>query len=180
MSLMGINYLSEIINEKKVTETDAILNELREKVIHNLNKSTSVSQKRDGMDLVLIRINTQTKDIQFSGANNSIYILQNHQLKEIKGDKMPIGLHSGEEKPFTKKEISLTNGDRLIAFTDGLPDQFGGPKGKKMMYKTVERFIIENNQKPLAELKVVVENAFHNWKGNLGQIDDITFLGIEI
>lgn len=180
MSLMGINYLSEIINEKKVTETDAILNELREKVIHNLNKSTSVSQKRDGMDLVLIRINTQTKDIQFSGANNSIYILQNQQLKEIKGDKMPIGLHSGEEKPFTKKEISLTNGDRLIAFTDGLPDQFGGPKGKKMMYKTVERFIIENNQKPLEELKVVVENAFHNWKGDLGQIDDITFLGIEI
>ena len=48
------------------------------------------------------------------------------------------------------------------------------------MYKTVERFIFENNQKPLEELKVVVENAFHNWKGNLGQIDDITFLGIEI
>lgn len=180
MSLMGINYLSEIINEKTIFETNDILDALRKKVIVNLNKTNSTSQKRDGMDLAIFRFNTETMQVQFSGANNAIYVLQDGELKELKGDKMPIGLHSGDDKPFTKKEITLKSGDRIFSFTDGLPDQFGGPKGKKLMYKTVEKFILQNNQKPLSELKLVIEQEFKSWKGVLEQVDDITFLAVQV
>ncbi len=180
MSLMGINYLSEIINEKKETDTATILNLLRDKVIASLNKSNTTTQKRDGMDMVIIRLDTNTQQIQYSGANNAIYALQHGELKEFKGNKMPIGLHSGELLNFESKTIQLSKNDRIFAFTDGLPDQFGGPKGKKLMYKKVEALILENKDKSLSELKLVVSDLFTEWKGNNEQVDDITLLSVEI
>jgi glucose-1-phosphate thymidylyltransferase len=36
------------------------------------------------------------------------------------------------EKYFDDQEYYLNNGDSIYMFTDGLPDQFGGPEGKKM------------------------------------------------
>ena len=180
MSLMGINYLSEIINEKKETDTAVILNLLRDKVITSLNKSSTTTQKRDGMDMVIIRLDTATQQIQFSGANNAIYVLANDELKEFKGNKMPIGLHSGELFNFESKTIQLAKNNRIFAFTDGLPDQFGGAKGKKLMYKKVESLIIDNKHKSLLELKHIVSNMFNEWKGNNEQVDDITLMGIEL
>jgi serine phosphatase RsbU (regulator of sigma subunit) len=177
MSLMGISYLSEIINENKIVETDEILNMLRTKVIFNLNKTTNTKAKSDGMDIVIIRINTATLQLQFSGANNTIYIIQNNQLQELKGNKMPVGLYTDVLKPFTKNEFQLKLGDRLFATTDGLPDQFGGPKGKKFMYKQLEQQII--GEPNLLVLKKNIIYNFEIWKGSNEQIDDITFVGIE-
>ncbi len=180
MSLMGINYLSEIINEKKIVDTADILNILREKVISNLNKSNSTVQKRDGMDLVLFRLDLNTLEMQFSGANNSIYLLDNNQLEELRGNKMPIGLHSGDFLKFTSITRQLTKGNKIFAFTDGFPDQFGGEKGKKFMYKKLEGLITENSKTQFSEFKIKLANEFDNWKGLNEQIDDVAFLGIEI
>ncbi len=177
MSLMGISYLSEIINENKIIDTDIILNNLRSKVISNLNKTTNTKAKSDGMDIVIIRINTATLQLQFSGANNTIYIIQNSQLSELKGNKMPVGLYTDVLKPFTKTELQLNKGDKLFATTDGLPDQFGGPKGKKFMYKQLEQLL--SSEPNLLQLKKNIISNFETWKGNNEQIDDITFVGIE-
>ena len=180
MSLMGMNYLSEIINEKKVIDTAEILNLLREKVIASLNKSNSTTQKRDGMDMVIVRLDTHTKQIQFSGANNSIYILNQLGLKEIKGNKMPIGLHSGDVRGFETKTVQLATNDRVFAFTDGLPDQFGGPKEKKLMYKRLETLIAESSDTSLQSFKETLTIVFENWKGTAEQVDDITLICLQI
>ena len=177
MSLMGISYLSEIINENKIIDTDIILNNLRSKVISNLNKTTNTKAKSDGMDIVIIRINTATLQLQFSGANNTIYIIQNAKLIELKGNKMPVGLYTEVLKPFTKNEFQLHKGDKLFATTDGLPDQFGGPKGKKFMYKQLEQLL--TSEPNLFQLKKNIISNFENWKGSNEQIDDITFIGLE-
>ncbi|MCW3077583.1 MAG: nprA [Bacteroidetes bacterium] len=180
MSLMGISYLSEIINEKNVLNTNEILNALREKVITNLNKSSTTKNKRDGMDMVIMRIDMSTLTLQFSGANNSIYILHNDYLTELKGNKMPVGLYTDQLLPFTSVEKTLASGDKLFAFTDGLPDQFGGPKGKKFMYKQLEKIIAQNYSLEMDQLNKLISKSFEEWKGAHEQVDDVTILGIKI
>lgn len=180
MSLMGISYLSEIINEKNIFDTNEILNLLREKVIANLNKSSGTKDKRDGMDMVILRIDLNNLTLQFSGANNSIYTLQNSRFNELKGDKMPVGLYTEELKPFSVTEIQLMENDKLFAFTDGLPDQFGGPKGKKFMYKQLENIICENADLKMHNLYEVISSRFETWKGLNEQVDDVTVFGIKI
>ncbi len=180
MSLMGISYLGEIINEKNILNTQEILEVLREKVINNLNKSSQTKDKRDGMDMVIMRIDLKTLTLQFSGANNSIYILHNEVLKELKGNNMPVGLYTEKLLPFTVTEVQLFEGDKLFAFTDGLPDQFGGPKGKKFMYKQMEAILSDNSNGSMQLLHSKILERFEQWQGANEQVDDITVLGIKV
>ena len=57
---------------------------------------------------------------------------------------MPVGM--GERKDdFKLFTIDPKPGDILYLFTDGFADQFGGPKGKKFMNKTLKDLILVNS-----------------------------------
>lgn len=179
MSMMGISFLNEIVNEKNIYDTSAIITTLRERVINSLNKADG-KDKRDGMDMVILRFDFSNKEVMFSGANNSIYHITDNNLTEIKGDKIPVGLYHEELKPYTSSTFSINKGDRIIATTDGLPDQFGGEKGKKFMYKRLENIILNNQTSTLSIIKKKLITEFDVWKGENEQVDDITLIGIEI
>jgi serine phosphatase RsbU (regulator of sigma subunit) len=68
----------------------------------------------------------------------------------------------------------------VYLFTDGYADQFGGPNGRKFMYKQFKEVLLKNNDKTMLEQKEILENILVNWKGKNEQIDDITVIGIKI
>ena len=59
-------------------------------------------------------------------------------------------------------------------------DQFGGPKGKKLMRKLFEETLIDYSDKSMPEQKHALEVTFKNWKGDLEQVDDVCVVGIRI
>ncbi|MBI4648015.1 MAG: SpoIIE family protein phosphatase, partial [Bacteroidia bacterium] len=126
--------------------------------------------------------------LQFAGANNPLYIIQSVakqpiELKEISHDKMPIAIHIKMEN-FTNYEITLNTGDKLYLFSDGFPDQFGGPKGKKFKYSAFKKLIAETSNLSMKEQSEQIEMALENWMNYEGksyeQIDDITVVGLKI
>lgn len=179
MSMMGISFLNEIVNEREIFETDKILNLLREKVISSLNKDAG-KDKRDGMDMIILRFDSNKHSIMFSGANNSVYHQSSEGLKEIKGDKFPVGLHHKELLDYHAQIINTKKGDRIFVTTDGYPDQFGGPKGKKFMYKAFEEILNSNKENRLSVVQQTLTERFDTWKGDNEQIDDVTVIGIEV
>ncbi len=191
MSILGISSLNEIISENTNFSPAEILNKLQQKILDYLTKS---SQNRDGMDIFLIKYSPETCKLQYAGANNSMYIVSEKEflhreeykkltrsnpflLYEIRGDKQPIGFYE-YFTPFSDFELSLTGNETLYFFTDGYADQFGGPKGKKMMVSRLKEFILRNARIPLQEQKEALAENFFNWKGNLEQVDDVSFFAI--
>ena len=85
-------------------------------------------------------------------------------------------------------DIQLYEGDTLYMFSDGFPDQFGGPDGKKYKYKPFKKLLIENYQSPMKEQGKILDKEIEDWKGYLDtntgkpyeQIDDICVIGIRI
>ena len=132
------------------------------------------------MDMVILRIDLKENKVMFSGANNSIYHQSGETLNELKGDKAPVGLYHNELIPYTSVTFNIKKRDRLFATTDGLPDQFGGPKGKKLMYKAFESLLIANQTNSLSGLKQAMISDFDSWQGVNEQVDDITVIGLEI
>jgi hypothetical protein len=116
----------------------------------------------------------------FSGANNSIYIIQNNHLQVIKADKQAIGNLTNNVLPYTNNIVSLQENDCIYLLTDGYADQFGGPKGKKMMRKLFEDVLVTNSDKNMLQQKIALENNFKTWKGDLEQVDDICIIGIKL
>ena len=68
----------------------------------------------------------------------------------------------------------------VYTLTDGFPDQFGGPKGKKFMYKQLENLLISISHESMEIQKQKLEDVFKNWKGDLEQVDDVCMIGVRI
>lgn len=115
--------------------------------------------------------------------NNSDQSLKNsttHELIELPFDKMPVGKHDKDQVPFTQHLFALQKEDVVYTLTDGMPDQFGGPKGKKFLYKQLKELLISISKEPMEIQKQKLNDAFENWKGNLEQVDDVCVIGVKI
>ncbi len=178
MSVLGNTLLNQIVIEQENETAAEILNELRKKVILALDKNEM--DQNDGMDIALCVWDKKTNSLEFAGANNSALLVRNKELTELNANKMPIGKYHGNLKSFTATKIQLQKNDVIYLYTDGMADQFGGPLGKKFRYKQLDSILVENSDKEMSELKKILSQNFVNWKGNLGQTDDICVIGIRV
>ncbi len=197
MSILNTSCLNEAVKEGYVKPNE-ILDRTRKEVISVLKRDGSKDGGKDGMDCsLLVFTPTNNKDdaaykkLYVACANNPVWIVRANALEstsferkdgfiEIRADKMPVGKHDKQNNPFTLHEIDLQKGDLIYTMTDGFPDQFGGPKGKKFMIKNLRELLINNAHLPMCEQKQLLEKTFSNWTGNLEQVDDVTVIGIKI
>jgi len=178
VSMMNVSILNEVVNQKGITNTGEILNEVRNNVIKSLNPKGNEGVN-DGMDCVLCAFDFNKKTLQYSASNNSFYIIRNKELIVCKADKMPIGLSTKMDN-FTTNEIQLQSGDVVYMFTDGYADQFGGENNKKFKYKQLEETLMSVQDFTMTTQKNVLVDKFYSWMGNNEQTDDVLVIGIKI
>jgi serine phosphatase RsbU (regulator of sigma subunit) len=180
MSMLGHSLLNEIIADKGVVKADAILNELREKVVSMLGQKGSGVKQNDGMDIALCVMDPITRELEFAGANSPCWIARGTGLIELEPDKMPVGAYSGPVLPFRSKKVSLEPGDVVYLFTDGYADQFGGDKGKKFKYSQFKQLVASMHSEPAEKQEQLLGEAFDKWRGDLEQVDDVCVMGTRI
>ncbi|MGZ4038585.1 MAG: tetratricopeptide repeat protein, partial [Bacteroidia bacterium] len=184
MSMIGNAFLNEILNETAQTAPSEILSELRYKVIRTLRQTGSEVQSKDGMDIALLAFNESGTHVDYSGANNPLWICrktgESYSIFEYEPNKRPIGYYMGKSLPFSGHSIDLQKGDTLYIFTDGYADQFGGPAGKKFKYKQLKEVLMSIQEKTMAEQEQILVDTFKSWKGELNQVDDVLVIGVRV
>jgi serine phosphatase RsbU (regulator of sigma subunit) len=131
------------------------------------------------MDAAFCVLSHAKKELYFSGANISCYLVRQNEVIEIAGDKQHIG-YSSEMEPFVPITIDIEVGDMVYLTTDGYVDQFGGEKDKKFLRKRLTKLLAEINSLEMTEQHKRLEDAFLDWKGNEDQTDDIVLIGVRI
>jgi serine phosphatase RsbU (regulator of sigma subunit) len=180
MSMLGISFLEEIVNNREVSDSALILNELRKEVQRALRQKGEREEAKDGMDIALCVIDTEKNTIQYSGAFNNLYLIRNKELLEFQADRMPIGIFDLSGKEFTSQTIKFKRGDIIYMFSDGYADQFGGPNNKKFKYTVFKELLLAIHQLPLNEQKARLEEEFFKWRGGNPQTDDVVVFGVKL
>jgi len=180
MSIMGINFLNEIVNKAEVPKANEILNELRDHLIKSLGQTGHRDEARDGMEMALCVVDIDNKQIQFSGAFRPMYLVCEGEFKVINGDRMPIGIYNDELIPFTNKELAFKDSDIIYLFTDGYVDQIGGPYRKTFKSKQFKELLREIHHKPMNEQRSILREEIEIWRSGQEQIDDIMILGVKL
>jgi serine phosphatase RsbU (regulator of sigma subunit)/Tfp pilus assembly protein PilF len=178
MSLLNISSLEKSI--ETVIEPHKILNKTREIIVDRLSKDGSEHGGKDGMDCNLMVLNKDRSLLTFASANNTIIIIRDGEILEYKGDKMPVGKHDRDTESFTLHSVQLQKGDVIYALTDGFPDQFGGPKGKKYMIKNLKNKFLQIAHMPMAKQEENLSEEFANWMAENEQIDDVCIIGVRV
>ncbi len=179
MSMIGNTILNEIVVTKEITDPSVILSQLHNGVRTALKQNQNTS--RDGMDICLCCINSNTREITYAGAFNPLWILRNNRTVEvIKATKSAIGGFTTEKQIFDSHKIQLQKGESIYLFTDGYADQFGGADGKKLTTKKFRDTIVDLYDKSLQEQGFYLNNFIEIWRGEEFQVDDILVIGVRL
>jgi serine phosphatase RsbU (regulator of sigma subunit) len=181
VSIVCSNLLKLGKSHKDVQSTGQALDFVNREINDALNSSYSDEEIRDGMDIALCAFDKTTSKLFFSGAKNGVLIIRNNEILEYKGDRMAIG-NSGHESDheFTTHEIDLQHGDMIYTYTDGIIDQFGGPKQKKFLMRRFKETLLAIHSHPFSQQKELLNKAFEDWKGGEEQIDDVLVIGVQV
>jgi len=185
MSMLGIAFLNEIVTKSNITNSSMVLDRLRDFIIESLHQTGDPMENFDGMDMSFCAINDETLEMDFAGANSSIFVSKNNidenqkTLHHFIGDRMPVSNHIRMDS-FTNTKIQLSQGDIIYMFTDGFHDQFGGDEGRKFNLRKLQNLFESLQSLPIDQQLLLVENTFSAWKGNHYQVDDVLVFGIRV
>ena len=177
MSLVGHNALNQAT--KVYYKPSQVLNTVNRLSALALRANENHLVK-DGMDIALCSIDLEAMELEFSGAQNPLYIVRGSELIELSADGFSIGSYVNGEREFTSKKTEIQTGDCIYAFSDGYADQFGGPTGKKFMRKQFRQLLLEINSLTIEQQLAALEKRFDDWRGDQEQIDDVLVIGVRI
>ncbi|MEK6478968.1 SpoIIE family protein phosphatase [Catalinimonas sp. 4WD22] len=180
MSAIGHELLNEIILQRNILEPAYILNELHERIVYALRQEEG--DNRDGMEIVLCRINLQSHELVFSGAGRPLYSVKEQQLETLEGYKHGVGgtFKVGRHRAYVQHKLSMEKDTSYYLLSDGLQDQFGGIGSSKFGKKELRSLLVRTNQLPIREQGRALEEVVRSWTGSQDQIDDIMVLGFQL
>jgi hypothetical protein len=132
------------------------------------------------MDIVVCEFSLNNRHVRFASAMRPVILFLGGELLYVKGNRASVGGQSVVEKYFDDQEYYLNEGDAIYMFSDGFPDQFGGPDGKKMKIARLKNLIGEIASLPIDRQEEMLTTFFREWKGNYDQVDDVLFMGVKI
>ena len=182
MSLLGFNILENIVERRDILTPSEVLTELNKKMVNTMSQNISHDTTvKHGMDAALIMVDTKKMELQFAGARNPLYQIRNGVVMDYKADKMSVGsLKDGRFVEFTNHQIPIQKGDTFYLFSDGFPDQIGGPNRNKFYYPPSKDLLISIHQSDVQEQKLLLDKTITEWRGEKDQTDDILVVGIRI
>lgn len=180
MSMIGTTLLQDIVTRQGISRPSEILSKLDKQIFSTLNQNLEAGVSNDGMDMVVCEFTLKNRHIRFASAMRPVILVMGGEYNYIKGNRSSVGGESVAEKYFDDQEYYLNEGDTLYLFSDGMPDQFGGPEGKKMKVAKLKDLLEEVSALSLKEQEEAISLFYREWKGSYEQVDDILVMGVRV
>ncbi len=189
MSMIGSTLIKDIVNRNPGIKPSELLTLLDQDVVESLNQRIGEGKDAidnehfstsDGMDIIVCEVNIKTRVLRFASAMRPIVMYHQGEQLYIRGNRSAIGGDVFRDKIFDDQEFQLEEGDIIYMFSDGYPDQFGGPMGKKFKMARLRELLNEIHKLPMDEQYNIIKKSFEDWQGDLDQVDDVLFMGIQI
>jgi serine phosphatase RsbU (regulator of sigma subunit) len=180
MSLLGHNILENVVQHDSSVDPGAILTTLNQEIVTRFSKGREQETVKHGMDVAIISLDIRKQQLEYAGARNSIYLVRNGSLTELKADKMSTGIVTADHSIVNYKNTTCTlqKGDMIYLFSDGYADQKGGPDKKKFYYPPFKELLIAISQLSMQDQQLRLDQTISNWIGEGEQVDDILVMGI--
>lgn len=184
MSIIFNTILDEIVKKEKIDDPGKILERSAVLLYEKVKEQTNdLSTFKDGMDAIILKIDTAVNKAYFCGAKNGLILIRNNKLKEFKGIRRSIDISSINHDTkihFRSTEIDIQPEDSFYLSTDGFVDQKGGENNTKFYREPYRKLVLEISNKSMADQKSIIHDTFLEWSYNTKQIDDILIVGLRV
>jgi serine phosphatase RsbU (regulator of sigma subunit) len=180
MSLLGHNILENVVQRESSVDPGAILTTLNQEIVARFSKGKEQQTVKHGMDIGIISIDQSKQQLEYAGARNSLYLVREGNLTEIKADKMSTGIVNANHQAvtYTNNTHAIQKGEMIYLFSDGFPDQKGGPERKKFYYAPFKELLTSISHLSMEEQQLKLDQMISDWMADAEQVDDILIMGI--
>lgn len=176
LSISGTLLLKELMTSMEIDNPKTLLNLLNFQLHKTFDNSKSSIAHKEG---IIFSFSSAHQKLTYSSAKGKALLLtKTGEIEELMHSKKSIGDDANSE--FELFEINAKQGDKLIMYSDGLTDQFGGERNKKFSRERLKSILRKSLTKSAAEIVNTIEEEFLLWQDNNKQTDDVSFLVIEI
>ncbi len=180
MSLISFNLLNEALIVSSEPLSELLIN-LRTSLYQQLQSYEKGTVIYDGLDIAVMSFDKTSGKASFTNSNRPTFIVRNGEMVALKSCKLSIGgLAFETDETFDVTEMILSPGDTIYMFTDGVTDQFGGPKNKRYSRLALERLIVAIQPLSMPEQYLAISESIDKWRGEEEQMDDMLLIGIKV
>ncbi len=174
MSIIGINAISKIVENRGITEPSHILEELDQEIINVLHQKEQAAV-HDSLEMTVCVIEENNPEVLISSAMRPVFLVSGDQVTEFPASRFPVGGVQHSNKKFETYKVKLEPGSTLYLLSDGIAHQIGvyqqqykklGKNNLMNALKIVSGYPIENRPKLLKEIVA-------DWRKDTEQTDDI-------
>lgn len=182
MSMLGVEMLESIIVQRKIRRPGYVLEEMDYALFTALQREESRLQVMDGMDMFLGVFDKDFSNLEYSSAKSYGALLRDDEEPyKLEADNLSIGGYDcGTGKQFRTFRMELYQGDQLFFYSDGMIDQFGGEKRKRLKSRNFIELLKQQKDRKLWQQENAIEEFYSDWMANEFQTDDMTLLSVKI
>lgn len=180
ISITCANLLKHWVIDMDLNDPGKILSAVNQGVHKAFKADGAQHQASDGMDATLCVIYKNENRVEVAGAMNAPVQVRGEELIETRVDRTPIGGRTAQDYEFKTISLAVESGDKVYLYSDGYPDQFGGPKGKKYMAKRFKQFLVKISSIEHTRRPEVLQKELVQWQGDLERVDDVLVMGFEV
>ncbi len=176
ITLTGVKYVAEGMD---IRDPGAVLTMLNGFLYRSLNKHKG-SGLTETVDMSFCRFNRATRELTYASARSIICLLRDGQVTRLERNDFSIGASAKGERTIVSSKVQLVKGDRIYRMSDGIVDQFGGERNKRLGSRHVKELIALTGSLPIQEQKEAIRKNFLLWKGTNEQTDDLSLLAFQV
>lgn len=183
VSLMGSSLINKAFTALKNPTPSAILERFQEEFDIRMQVTQGTPQMY-GFDAAILTVNPDTHTIEFAGARSDLFRIRNRETLTVRGSRTSIDL-MGKHSPNTPSNqyrlhtLDYQDGDQFYMISDGIRDQFGGERNRKMGRKRLCDILAQHSTLPSAQREKAIQKDLLIWKGANAKVDDATLVGIQ-
>lgn len=169
MTTISMGILRENIRGAETQNLEDLLGNFNRSLKHYLGR-TGNEETVDFAEIALISLDYEKRELLFISSGIGLYRLRNGELTAFREASRGFAFrldYSGQTQ-----RIPLEAGDVFYAFTDGMYDQIGGEKGKRLSKSRLLSLIRESDSLNLENGLSQIKKGILSWQGGYHQTDD--------
>ena len=173
LATLAATALNEIVLREGIAAPGTILARLDQTLSEIFG--ANADDRNDGLEMSIFALNSKVGTVTFAAANASAYCIVPDGQLQLRGDRYTLG--TGNCPQFTETILPLALGSSFYQYSDGFPDQFGGPNNKKFSSARLRRILHEISGSSPLQKEHALKHELATWAGNHPQVDDIMVVG---
>lgn len=150
-----------------------VLGHLQSRLARNMMDGAHV-----GMDLTILRIDIASRRMEWSSLNGNLVVMGPDEQPQVLSRSRGFTSFSMQGRPTIVTGSQDLAGHRVMLFSDGIIDQFGGPHNKRLQMRGLLDHI--HAGRLFSEGRCHIDALFDEWRGDTDQVDDCIWLSFRM